>query len=149
MPEHYELRHARWRPRLPERGTWRRGARVKRGHEDAEAGGGTGLRDATTARPASWASRNSSPPVMDAQTEGKQRQERRREARKERRTSMPGIVLARRAARPGGGRALRGLQAGVRAGWARGGDCPLRPTGLLADRSRPLARCRPSARAGG
>ena len=51
------------------------------------------LRDATTARPASWASRNSSPPVMEAQTEGKQRQERRREARKDRRTSMPGIVL--------------------------------------------------------
>ena len=93
MPEHYELRHARWRPRLPERGTWRGGAQVKRGHGDAETGEGTGLRDATTARPASWASRNSSPPVMDAQTEGKQRQERRREARKERRTSMPGIVL--------------------------------------------------------
>ena len=109
MPEHDELRHARWRPRLPERGTWRRGARVKRGHGDAEAGGGTGLRDATTARPASWASRNSSPPVMDAQTEGKQRQERRREARKERRTSMPGIVLDERRGRQAEAGSLAGL----------------------------------------
>ena len=56
------------------------------------------LRDATTARPASCASRNSSPPVIDAQTEGKQRQDRRREARKERRTSIPGIVLDEQAA---------------------------------------------------
>ena len=68
------------------------------------------LRDATTARPASCASRNSSPPVIDAQTEGKQRQDRRREARKERRTSIPGIVLDEQAAlvagypQAGGGR---------------------------------------------
>lgn len=52
---------------------------VRRGEEEDS-------RDATSARPASCASKKSSPPVMDDQTEGKQRKDRRSDARKERRT---------------------------------------------------------------
>ena len=128
VPEHYELRHARWGPGFAERSAYV-------GCEGLEGGrkrrGGC-LRDATTVRPASWASRNSSPPVMEAQTEGKQRQERRREARKERRTSMPGIVLdgqrGRQAGGGGGGEHRKTLAAGLLGDPGRGDrGCRLPP----------------------
>lgn len=102
MPEHNELGHARRGTSLAEGRAYMQDARAVRGGGPWEDGGVECLRDATTARPASYASRNSSPPVSDAQTEGKHRQERRREARNDRRTSIPGIVLCDQGGREGG-----------------------------------------------